>query len=205
MMRLRPLPLLMPVLCAVMLAGCFPDPDYSGIPGLSSITVTTRQDRVALDSPPRPDDGRQSQVASFQGSLPKNAVTRYQILLPKGTRGTAYRQWAIALGADPAHLSVIETTSVMAPELLITASVASPPDCQSMLLDSSRVRKEQRATFAFGCATRTNLAAMVADPADLVAPATFAGPDAKREAAAAQRYWDNKTTPLNDTTTLSTE
>lgn len=79
---------------------------------------------------------------------------------------------------------------------------AVPPDCATMLIPSAMTTDDDRHTWAFGCATYTNLARMVAEPDDLVAPQPFAGASAPREDGAVQRYHDNKTTPLKSTTTV---
>lgn len=117
------------VLCAgtLVLAGCFPRPDYSGLPDPSVITVT--------------DGGTQAQ--------------------------------------------------------------AIPPDCDTMLIPSAMTTDDDRHTWAFGCATYTNLARMVAQPTDLIDPRPFAGASAAREQGAVQRYHDNKTTPLKSNTTMT--
>jgi pilus assembly protein CpaD len=76
-----------------------------------------------------------------------------------------------------------------------------PPDCDALnapstLLDAG----EQRPSVAFGCATYTNLGAMIANPSDLVAPPALGTSDSTKGAAAARRYYDGKVTPLNDST-----
>lgn len=79
---------------------------------------------------------------------------------------------------------------------------AVAPDCDTMLLPSAMTTADDRHTWAFGCATYTNLARSVARPADLTDPAPFAGASAVREEGAVRRYHDNKTTPLKSTTTV---
>jgi type IV pilus biogenesis protein CpaD/CtpE len=53
-----------------------------------------------------------------------------------------------------------------------------------------------RPGVAFGCATYSNLAAMLARPADLVAPVPYAGADASLAASAVRRYEEGRATPL---------
>jgi len=75
---------------------------------------------------------------------------------------------------------------------------AVPPNCEelnapSTLLDAGF----QRPSVAFGCATYTNLGAMLARPADLVAPLPAGRPSAAIAASAVRRYNEGIVTPLN--------
>ncbi|MCG5075274.1 CpaD family pilus assembly protein [Paraburkholderia sp. RG36] len=75
---------------------------------------------------------------------------------------------------------------------------ATPPAC-AMLTQRSGMRDagQARPGVAFGCATYSNLAAMLARPADLVAPVPYAGADAPLAASAVRRYEEDRTKPLN--------
>ena len=75
---------------------------------------------------------------------------------------------------------------------------ATPPQCASLnqrsgMLDAGFARPG----VAFGCATYSNLAAMLARPADLVAPVPYAGADAPLAASAVRRYEEGRTIPLS--------
>lgn len=73
-----------------------------------------------------------------------------------------------------------------------------PPNCATLSAPSTLLDAGfQRASVAFGCATYTNLAAMLARPADLSAPRPLTAPNAVTGAAAAQRYFDGAVTPLS--------
>lgn len=81
---------------------------------------------------------------------------------------------------------------------------ALPPDCaplvdRSDFLDAGTPRP----SIAFGCATYTNLAAMLVRPADLTDPVPFGGADAVPAGAAVRRYETGKVTPLQSTATSS--
>ena len=69
----------------------------------------------------------------------------------------------------------------------------------SHLIDAGAVRPG----VPFGCATYTNLAVMLARPADLVQPIPYTGADAALGAAAAHRYETGNATPVNATSTTS--
>ena len=81
---------------------------------------------------------------------------------------------------------------------------AIPPQC-SELNQASHMRDagRRRPGVAFGCATYTNLAAMLANPADLVAPLPYAGADAALGASAVRAYEEGRTHPLNPTSTTT--
>ena len=77
---------------------------------------------------------------------------------------------------------------------------AAPPTCESLnqpsgMLDAGFARPG----VAFGCATYTNLAAMLARPDDLIAPHPYAGADAPLAASAVRRYEEDRAKPLSTT------
>ena len=81
---------------------------------------------------------------------------------------------------------------------------AIPPQCDrlnqpSHMIDAGRGRPG----VAFGCATYSNLAAMLARPADLVAPMPYAGADAALGASAVRAYEEGRTQPLKPTSTTT--
>jgi pilus assembly protein CpaD len=55
----------------------------------------------------------------------------------------------------------------------------------------------------FGCATQHNLAAMVADPRDLVAPRRVDAADAQRRMTVLDKYRKGQTTPAEKTAAQS--
>lgn len=64
---------------------------------------------------------------------------------------------------------------------------AIAPDCETRWTDMAHVRPNQ--TWPrFGCATANNLANMVADPRDLVAPRTMDAPDGERRQTVLDNY-----------------
>ncbi|MGF6608813.1 pilus assembly protein CpaD [Paraburkholderia sp. WSM4175] len=75
---------------------------------------------------------------------------------------------------------------------------AIPPSCEALNQRSQMIDAGMaRPGVAFGCATYSNLAAMVARPADLTAPLPYAGADAPLAASAVRRYEEGRATPLN--------
>ncbi len=81
---------------------------------------------------------------------------------------------------------------------------ALPPACDQLAQPSHMVDAgRDRPGVAFGCATYANLAAMLARPADLVAPAPYAGADAALGASAVRAYEEGRTQPLRPTSTTT--
>ncbi|RKP50612.1 CpaD family pilus assembly lipoprotein [Trinickia fusca] len=79
---------------------------------------------------------------------------------------------------------------------------ALPPDCAALRTSSDFLDAgERRPTMAFGCATYTNLAAMLARPADLTDPLPFDGSEPTLAANAVRRYEAEKLAPLPATNT----
>lgn len=84
----------------------------------------------------------------------------------------------------------------------IENGVAVPPDCVA-LARKSGVRDgdfKRRPSMAWGCATYTNLAAQVANPEDLEAPAELGPANAAVAASAVHRYETGHVTPLDQGT-----
>ena len=75
---------------------------------------------------------------------------------------------------------------------------ATPPACDSLTVRSGmRDAGQARPGVAFGCATYSNLATMLARPADLVAPVPYTGADAPLATSAVRRYEEDRAKPLN--------
>lgn len=75
---------------------------------------------------------------------------------------------------------------------------ATPPPCEALDQPSHMIDAgAARLGVAFGCATYSNLAAMLARPADLIAPLPYTGADAPLAASAVRRYEEGRTMPLN--------
>ncbi|WP_175917746.1 CpaD family pilus assembly lipoprotein [Burkholderia pyrrocinia] len=70
---------------------------------------------------------------------------------------------------------------------------AVAPDCAKLMQPSHLVDAGfGRPGVPFGCATYTNLAAMLARPQDLVAPVPYGGADAEVAAGAVRRYVEDR-------------
>lgn len=81
---------------------------------------------------------------------------------------------------------------------------AIAPQCDELNQPSHMIDAGHgRPGVAFGCSTYSNLAAMLARPADLVAPLPYAGADAALGASAVRAYKEGRTHPLNPTSTTT--
>ncbi|MEX3931212.1 CpaD family pilus assembly lipoprotein [Paraburkholderia phymatum] len=79
---------------------------------------------------------------------------------------------------------------------------ALAPDCATLAQPSHLIDAGfGRPGVAFGCATYTNLAVMLARPADLVEPLPYAGADATTAASAVRRFDEGRVKPPNATST----
>jgi pilus assembly protein CpaD len=77
-------------------------------------------------------------------------------------------------------------------------SQATPPDCSQLAVPSGITDGGRKLpSVEWGCATYTNLAAQVANPRDLVAPAPVGPANAQVAASAIERYKQDKVTPLD--------
>ncbi|WP_269510710.1 CpaD family pilus assembly lipoprotein [Burkholderia sp. IMCC1007] len=82
---------------------------------------------------------------------------------------------------------------------------AVPPDCAQLMQPSHLVDAGYgRPGVPFGCATYTNLAAMLARPEDLVAPVPYGGADAQVAADAVRRYVEDRVKLPTPDKTLTT-
>ncbi|HEV3423035.1 MAG TPA: CpaD family pilus assembly lipoprotein [Paraburkholderia sp.] len=81
---------------------------------------------------------------------------------------------------------------------------AISPDCAALDQPSTLVDAGSgRPGMPFGCATYTNLAVMLARPADLAEPLPYAGADAAMAASAVRRFDENRIKQPNITSTTT--
>jgi pilus assembly protein CpaD len=72
--------------------------------------------------------------------------------------------------------------------------IANPPECPPPYAEDISRSGDNRPTRAFGCATVSNLAAMIANPADLISPRELDPADPQRRQAQLERYRTGQTT-----------
>ncbi|CAO3433133.1 CpaD family pilus assembly lipoprotein [Azospirillum endophyticum] len=112
------------------------------------------------------------------------------------------------LGVDPANVTVDPAPGggdMPARGIAVTAEVyaAVPPRCpdwRHTVMDDNSFRPSSN----FGCANANNLASMLADPGDLVAPRRMGPAVGAAQEGAVDRYRTDKVTPLKASTTVLT-
>lgn len=78
-----------------------------------------------------------------------------------------------------------------AARVVVTRHIVNPPRCPDWRKPAYPDYKNTTSSN-FGCATATNLGAMIANPRDLVEGQEFSGPDAERASSAVRRYQDDE-------------
>lgn len=200
-------PAILPVFLApLLLAGCFPRPNYRDLPNPSVISSSSSVvATVAVVDSAKPTE---AELAAIADALIKggDAGLRVRVRLPQGAPVPAaddMRRRISAMGIDPAIAVVEPNTSNSGTALAFVRISVTAPDCASLVTRSEEWSAWARPRMSFGCATYTNLSQMVADPADLAVPRNFGGADATTSTSAIERYRTDKVTPLRQTSSTS--
>jgi pilus assembly protein CpaD len=151
--------------------------------------------------------GQVDQVADFLGRYRRvdSGNSKLVIAVPSGSPNEAAAMRAAAnLREMIREFGFSESTVAMQPygggrdpsapiRLAYLRYVAEAPECGNW---PTNLAFEPRALAYpnFGCAQQHNLAAQIANPADLLGPRTMAPPDAERRALVIDRYRQGKTT-----------
>ncbi|WP_197277278.1 CpaD family pilus assembly protein [Sphingomonas profundi] len=136
-------------------------------------------DRVSIDDPTRSaDEGVRDAVSGV--------LARHGLLLSEATPVTAGE---IAPGSV---------------RVVVSRSIATVPDCPNWSR-SSQPEFAGSTMSNYGCATNTNLAAMVANPEDLVRGASAEGNDPRSVNKAIRAYRDTPSTAISGLKTESTK
>lgn len=189
------------VLAPLLLAGCFPNPDYRDLPNSSVIGTTASV--VAVVAVADTAQPSAAELAAVSEALAKagDSSMRVRVRLPQGAPvppAEEMRGRISALGIDPAVAVVEPAASPAGTSLVFVRITLTAPDCAAMVTPSEEWSAWARPRMSFGCATYTNLTHMLADPADLSTPRNFGGPDATVSARAVGRYHADKVKPLRD-------
>jgi len=195
--------------CAPMLlTACFPNQvPVKPLPTVAEIPLSEHMDSVEVSIFATPAQMREQlgQLVVRLGE-PPHMLVRVQ---PHGAdivATAAAKQAGVVMhdfGVLPSNLVLSPPAAGAAGTLVVTASrmVASAPNCPSMARRSVTTFSFERPIFALGCANLSNLAEMIDDPRDLTDPAPFGGPSGVSEVDAVRRFNENKTTPLNGSST----
>lgn len=142
-------------------------------------------------------------LLSAQGRLARQTLT-VQPYTPAGER-LAQRLGSVLRGQGlPATQLIIRPTHLKVDagrewdlQVVSEALVIKVPDC-SIADPQTWTVKPYQAVGTLGCASRANVAAMVANPADLLRPQTLDAADGTHAVSAVQRYHDDETRELLD-------
>ena len=193
------------ILLPLVLAACFPNPDYTDLPNVYSIPRTVEVlDNVAVADLAAPSDAERAAVAAALARGGENGL-RVKVLLPQGRVNPAepdVRARVAALGIDPAIAVLQNQSSPRGTILQFLRVTVSAPDCAAMITPNETTEAMFRPNMSFGCATYSNLSRMVTDPADLVRGRTYGGEGGVPAAQGVDRYNQGKVTPLRRTTTV---
>lgn len=174
--------LLTGLLLVMLLAGCAEKPLPPSDPRLAwPITVTLTDQTLPLDTV-APDgrltDREATRLAAFFDRFVADRRGRLHL-----GRGSLSPVAAERLAADIAFIArqrglaelpiTLTDTPDGPPHLRATLAVATGPDCRAAAATSP-------AAWPFGCAHQRNLAAMVQEPLDLIAPESLSAPDTAR-------------------------
>lgn len=116
------------------------------------------------------------------------------VAAPAGANGqvvTAVRGLLGDLGVIPEAISseTYDTGTPSAPLVLsFVRYEAQAPNCPNIGTDNLAISWSNKPWGGFGCATQANLAAMIADPADLAGPRASEPADAARRALVLEKY-----------------
>jgi|GEM_PF-1309567 len=200
------------LLAAPLLGGCFPRPDYSPLPNASMIKLEAVSEQLAISNFQKPSLEDRNRIASHLTATGAGDL-RVRVQWPSGQplpTPEAFRAAVEALGL-PVDLTALDGRAAPGAQavLVFYHLTASVPECSTMVTPNEAVpltpmlKFDKRPAVSFGCATYNNLAASVANPADLAEGREFKGSDGGSQAAAVDRYNAGKPTPLRQTTSTS--
>jgi pilus assembly protein CpaD len=167
------------------------------------ITVTPRMEtlRVPFNGNISPDTD--SRLVAFAKDYLENGNGAISISVPDGDSG-ARRYFASRLSdlGVPAWRIMIGNSETAEPAQVVELSyiryAAEPAPCGDWSTNIADTASNMPPPN-FGCATQHNLAAMVADPRDLVAPRGADAADAQRRMTVLDKYRKGQTTPAEKT------
>lgn len=202
----------LPLFGLLLLGGCFPRPDYTPLPDASVIKLQAVSEQVALSDFAQPSLEDRNRIAAHLTATGKSDL-RVRVQWPANQplpTAEGFRASLAALGI-PADLTALDSRPAPGaqPVLVFYHITATAPDCDTLVTHNEAVTPtpmldfDKRPSVAFGCATYSNLAASVANPADLAEGRGYAGSDGTSQSQAVERYNSGKITPLRQTTSTS--
>ncbi len=149
-----------------------------------------------------------ARIKAFGDSYMRNGHGVVSVTSPSGPGGEAVRKALYEAGVPQASIAAADYRSGEgAPGDTIisyTHYVATPSACG--LWEGTRERDHRNLNSPnFGCATQNNLAAMIGDPHDLIAPAEMTDPDSTTRIRGVKAYREGKVTSSKADSAINTE
>lgn len=198
------------LLMAPALSGCFPNiaaPENSPQPSLIQVHQETKD--TAVNTSAGEAEIRAALAPVIDGFNDPSAI-----YVTVGTDGSAATPAAVrritavltSEGVKPARITVVASAKTPRNFIDVTVShvVAIPPKCASLVKPSQNDFLEEHTNFAIGCANLSNLAQMLDDPRELTQPAPYPGTLGEPQVNAVHRYNEDKTTPLQRSSSQAT-
>jgi len=188
----------------LFLAGCMPRPDYRDLPTSAVITVSvTAQQEVPVADILAPTAAEKKALQQALADNAGGSGLRIRLRLPQESAPdpVKLRKSLAGLGVPTGITAISARPSESAGSLLVVYHLAAvAPSCDSMVTPSETIDQTDRPSISFGCATYTNLAASVADPADLAEGRELGPADGPNIDAAIERYQADKVKALSKNT-----
>jgi pilus assembly protein CpaD len=200
---------------ALALAGCASDPKSPAVTARSPTDLYPLQaretpDQIALAL--HPDGLSPAQVQALAGLAQRRGERPDAVIVLKTPKGAVDAATADAVASLARRVLLAQGVPAA---LIRQESYAAPGDASAPLLagyarleasvpkcgldwDNLTSTEDNRVQSNFGCATTANMAAMIADPADLAHPRAEDAPDAERREEILDRYRKGATTASDD-------
>lgn len=205
MTRRAPFALL--ALAVPLLAGCLPRPDYHDLPSSSVISVqVTAMTEVPIADIQAPTAADHDAVQQALAGATEGIRIRLRLpAAPKAAPNLDRLRKSLAYLGVPTGITAISSQPSEGPGSVLTVFhlTAVAPSCDTMVTPSETIDQTGRPSISFGCATYTNLAAMVADPADLANGRELGPANGPSMDAAIDRYQNDKVKALSKNTATS--
>jgi type IV pilus biogenesis protein CpaD/CtpE len=185
---------------AVLLSGCADGAVNFGAAPPIALTTAHRELSVALDGS-RVSNLRLQRSIEALAAGDRQAV-RAHIVAPSAAQNSKARQVLIALGLDPARI-VDSVAPGRSTTVVLTRTTASAQDCASAITLAYPNDPMPSLLSLSRCTQRNNLAAMVVDPADLIAPPPLGHADGAYLVNGVRSWRSNRQTQLPSISTTS--
>lgn len=167
---------------AAAVSGCVNEAAELGRPPPVALSLARRDVLVALHDDPRLRPDARAQLGDAVASLggPHPLAVRARIRAATAGDAEAVERALLGLGVDPARIVVERSVAVarLLPLVMLTRTFAATTDCAEAVTPAFHGDVLPSLDSLGRCNQQNNLAAMLVDPADLVAPPALAAADA---------------------------